>query len=127
MPKRSTAITITATLFAGFYAASTFSLEFKNTHTGVGPLTPAAAAFVNAILCMIVAIGETSLFAPRIFEKKLRYENIHNIRPENYHLLVADVTQRTGLNVTNIEITDIDFLSDVANLQISYSETKQSD
>lgn len=94
---------------------------------GVGPLTPAAAAFVNAILCMIVAIGETSLFAPRIFEKKLRYENIHNIRPENYHLLVADVTQRTGLNVTNIEITDIDFLSDVANLQISYSETKQSD
>ena len=76
---------------------------------------------------MIVAIGETSLFAPRVFEKKIRYENINNIRPENYHLLVADITQRTGLNVTNIEITDIDFLSDIANLQISYSETKQSD
>jgi len=94
---------------------------------GVGPLTPAGAAFVNAILCMIVAIGETRLFAPRVFEKKIRYENINNIRPENYHLLVADITQRTGLNVTNIEITDIDFLSDIANLQISYSETKQSD
>ena len=94
---------------------------------GVGPLTPAGAAFVNAILCMIVAIGETSLFAPRVFEKKIRYENINNIRPENHHLLVADITQRTGLNVTSIEITDIDFLSDIANLQISYSETKQSD
>lgn len=94
---------------------------------GVGPLTPVAAAFVNAILCIIVAIGETSLFAPRIFDKKIRYENINNIRPENYHLLVADITQRTGLNVTSIEITDIDFLSDVANLQISYRESKQSD
>jgi hypothetical protein len=91
---------------------------------GVGPLTPVGAAFVNAILCFIVAIGETSLFAPRVFEKRIRYENINNIRPENYHLLVADITQRTGLNVTNIEITDIDFLSDIANLQISYSETK---
>ena len=39
MPKRSTAITITATLFAGFYAASTFSLESKNTHTGVETYT----------------------------------------------------------------------------------------
>ena len=91
---------------------------------GVGPLTPEGATFVNAILCIIVAIGETSLFAPRVFEKRIRYENINNIRPENYHLLVADITQRTGLNVTNIEITDIDFLSDIANLQISYSETK---
>lgn len=91
---------------------------------GVGPLTPEGAAFVNAVLCIIVAIGETSLFAPRVFEKRIRYENINNIRPENYQLLVADITQRTGLNVTNIEITDIDFLSDIANLQISYSETK---
>lgn len=93
---------------------------------GVGPLTPMGAASVNAILCIIVAVGETSLFAPRVFEKKIRYENINNIRPENYHLLVADITQRTGLNVTNIEITDIDFLSDIANLQISYSESPQT-
>lgn len=34
MPKRSTAITITATLLAGFYAASTFSLDSKTTHKG---------------------------------------------------------------------------------------------
>jgi len=92
---------------------------------GVGPLTSSAAAFINAILCMIVAIGETSFFAPRVFEKKIRYENIQNIRPENHHLLVADVTQRTGLNVTNVEITDVDFLNDIANLQVSYSENKK--
>ncbi|MDG2018688.1 MAG: DUF4956 domain-containing protein [Porticoccaceae bacterium] len=92
---------------------------------GVGPLNPASAVFVNGLLCLIVAIGETSLFAPRVFEKNIRYENIHNIRPENYHILVADITERTGLDVKNIEITNIDFLNDIANLKVSHSEIKK--
>ena len=89
-------------------------------------LTFVSAAFVNAILCVMVAFGETSLFAPRVFEKTIRYENIHNIRPENYHLLVADIKERTGLNVKAIQVNNIDFLSDVANLKVSYSETPQT-
>lgn len=39
MCKRSAAITISATLFSGFYAASTCSLETKYTYTGVKALT----------------------------------------------------------------------------------------
>ena len=93
---------------------------------GVGPLTFVSAAFVNAILCVMVAFGETSLFAPRVFEKTIRYENIHNIRPENYHLLVADIKERTGLDVKAIQVNNIDFLSDVANLKVYYSETPQT-
>jgi hypothetical protein len=91
---------------------------------GVGPLEPSSAAFVNSILCIIVAVGETNLFAPRIFEKNIRYENIHNIRPENYELLVADIKERTGLDVKDIEILNIDFLSDIANLKVFYGESK---
>lgn len=89
---------------------------------GVGPLTPLSAAFVNSILCIIVAAGETNLFAPRIFEKNICYENIHNIRPENYELLVADIKERTGLDVKGIEILNIDFLSDIANLKVFHGE-----
>ena len=89
---------------------------------GVGPLTAVSAAFINSLLCLIVAAGESSLFAPRIFEKSIRYENIHNIRPENYHLLVADIKERTGLNVKGIQVNNIDFLSDVANIKVSYEE-----
>ena len=63
-----------------------------------------------------------NLFAPRIFEKNIRYENIHNIRPENYELLVADITERTGLDVKAIEIINIDFLSDIANLKVFHGE-----
>ena len=93
---------------------------------GVGPLTAASAAFINSLLCLIVAAGESSLFAPRIFEKSIRYENIHNVRPENYHLLVEDIIERTGLDVQNIEISNIDFLSDIANLKVSYKEDKRA-
>ncbi|MDG1693361.1 MAG: DUF4956 domain-containing protein [Porticoccaceae bacterium] len=89
---------------------------------GVGPLSFLSAAFVNAILCVMVAVGETGLFAPRVFEKTIRYENIHNIRPENHHLLVADIEERTGLDVKDIQINNIDFLSDVASIKVSYSE-----
>ncbi|MGB1327739.1 MAG: DUF4956 domain-containing protein [Porticoccaceae bacterium] len=91
---------------------------------GVGPLTPLSAAFVNGLLCIIVAAGETSLFAPRIFEKNIRYENIHNIRPENYDQLVADITERTGLDIKGIEIINIDFLSDIANLKVFHNEER---
>ena len=89
---------------------------------GVGPLTPVSAAIVCSILCVVVAIGETTVFAPRIFEKNIRYENIHNIRPENYDLLVADIKERTGLDVKSIEILNIDFLSDIANLKVLHGE-----
>ena len=89
---------------------------------GVAPLTPVSAAIVCSILCVVVAIGETTVFAPRIFEKNIRYENIHNIRPENYELLVADITERTGLDVKAIEIINIDFLSDIANLKVFHGE-----
>ncbi|MGB0473436.1 MAG: DUF4956 domain-containing protein [Porticoccaceae bacterium] len=91
---------------------------------GVGPLTAFSASFVCGLLCAIVAVGETTIFAPRIFEKNIRYENILNIRPENYDLLVADITERTGLDVKSIEIINIDFLSDVANLKVFHGEAK---
>ena len=89
---------------------------------GVGPLTPISATIVCSIMCTIVALGETTLFAPRIFEKNIRYENIHNIRPENYDLLVTDIKERTGLDVKSIEILNIDFLSDIANLKVLHGE-----
>jgi len=89
---------------------------------GVGPLSVVNLAFVNALLCAIVAFGETSLFAPRVFEKTIRYENIQNIRPENYAILISDIQERTGFNIQRVEISSIDFLSDVANLKVFHYE-----
>jgi hypothetical protein len=58
--------------------------------------------------------------------KKLTYEVIENIRPENYDLLLEDLRRRTGLPVRRVEIGRIDFLRDSAQLQIFYDEPEDA-
>ncbi len=58
--------------------------------------------------------------------KKIVYERIDLIVPERYDDLVTDLTQRTGLNINRIEIGNIDFLRDTANIRIFYYEDEQT-
>jgi tellurite resistance protein TehA-like permease len=68
------------------------------------------------------------LFITWILERNVRqaatkivlYERIALIVPEKYDELLADLKQRTGLNIDKIEIGHIDFLRDVAYLKIYY-------
>ena len=53
---------------------------------------------------------------------KLTYERIELIKPENHHLLLQDLRQRTGLPIKRFEIGRIDFLRDVTELKIYYDE-----
>lgn len=56
--------------------------------------------------------------------KTIVYEKIDLIKPENYNLLHADLTERTGLNsITRIEVGRIDFLRDTCRLKIYYEES----
>jgi hypothetical protein len=52
--------------------------------------------------------------------KKIVYENIENIKPENYDLLKTELEGRTGILINKIEIGDIDFLKDSATIIIYY-------
>ena len=54
--------------------------------------------------------------------KKVTYERIELIKPENLPLLLEDLRQRTGLVVKRCEICRIDFLRDTAELRIYYDE-----
>lgn len=56
--------------------------------------------------------------------KKITYEKIENIRPENYDLLKSDIEERTGLKINKLVIEDIDFLKDSANIIIHYNKDK---
>jgi hypothetical protein len=68
------------------------------------------------------------LFITWILERNVRqaatkivlYERIALIVPEKYDELLADLKQRTGLNIDKIEIGHIDFLRDVVYLKIYY-------
>ncbi|MCK0190939.1 DUF4956 domain-containing protein [Arenibacter sp. F20364] len=52
--------------------------------------------------------------------KSVVYENIENIKPENYQILKRDLENRTGLQINKITIGKVDFLKDTAELTIFY-------
>ena len=56
----------------------------------------------------------------RTSTKIILYEKIENIRPERRKELIADLAERTGLKILDVEIGHIDFLRDVAYINITY-------
>lgn len=58
--------------------------------------------------------------------KKIVYERIDLIVPDRYDDLMADLRERTGLNINRIEIGNINFLRDTANILIFYYEDEQT-
>lgn len=82
----------------------------------IAPLPHYELALLNVLICALAVLGEASFFAPRVFEKKINYDTIENIKPERHHLLLADLEARTGLKIIKFEIGQIDYLTDSARL-----------
>jgi len=57
--------------------------------------------------------------------KKIIYEKIELITPENQDRLVDDLRERTGLAVSRVEIGRIDFLCDTAEIRIYYDDVQR--
>ena len=57
---------------------------------------------------------------------RVMYEKIELIKPENHELLLKDLRERTGLNIHRYHIRRIDFLRDVARIDVFYHENKES-
>lgn len=79
---------------------------------------------INLLISGFAAFAESLLFMPNLIEKTIQYEKIDNIKPQNRELLLADLKQRTGLNIQTVQIENIDFLRDTALLKIYYLETE---
>lgn len=52
--------------------------------------------------------------------KRITYERIELITPANRQRLLEDLSERTGLIVTRVEVGRIDFLRDIAELVVYY-------
>ncbi len=80
-----------------------------------------------ANITLIVLAGAFELWSARkqrTSTKIILYEKIENIVPERRQELIADLEQRTGLKVLDIEIGHIDFLRDVAYIKLTYPLSK---
>jgi len=80
--------------------------------------------FANVALICLAGGFELWMTRKRIGTKIILYEKIENIRPENREALLADLKERTGLQITDAEIGHVDFLRDVAYIKVKYTLAK---
>ena len=76
--------------------------------------------FANVVIILLALGFEAWQVRKRTSTKIILYEKIENIKPENRAALIADLEERTGLKVLDIEIGHIDFLRDVAYIKMTY-------
>jgi hypothetical protein len=76
--------------------------------------------FANSVVVISITILEKFWHLKQQISKEIIYEDIVNIKPENYNLLKADLENRTGLTINSIKIGNVDFLKDTAKLTIFY-------
>lgn len=77
----------------------------------------------NVIVVITIFIIERLLFRENTLTKTITYEKIENIKPEMREILIKDLEERTGLQITEVEIGSIDFLKDTTSLTIKYLKT----
>jgi hypothetical protein len=85
-----------------------------------GKMSYAEIFTANGLIIFVLYLTEKFWFSQRVVTKEISYEIIENIKPENKHLLRADLEKRTGLEISKIEVGKIDFLRDTAQIVIHY-------
>lgn len=58
------------------------------------------------------------------FQMNVMYEKIDLVKRERRQEMLADLCERTGLAVTDAEVQNINFLRDVAELKVTYSNRR---
>ncbi len=82
---------------------------------------------LNSIVCVTAIFIDSKILQSKYASKIIIYEKIELIKPENYDELLMDIIDRTGLDVKKIEVLDIDFLKDVAKLNITYLPIEEAE
>ncbi len=78
--------------------------------------------FVNAIIIIVAFLFDTGVLFKKEIVKLINYENIELIKKENHAELIADIKNRTGINIHRVTIGKIDFLKDSAQIKVYYYE-----
>ena len=76
--------------------------------------------FTNAAIVAIVWGFERVWFVKHESSKLVLFEKIELVKPENYALLLLDLTKRTGLEIHRAEVGKINFMRDTAEVKVFY-------
>ncbi|PCJ23088.1 MAG: DUF4956 domain-containing protein [Flavobacteriales bacterium] len=78
--------------------------------------------FTNITIIVAAYLMEKVFLLKHESRKDVLYEKIENVKPENHKQLIADLKERTGLNINRVQIGKIDFLRDTVRIIIYYYE-----
>jgi hypothetical protein len=73
----------------------------------------------NMLIVAVVWLCESLLKV--VPYKLIQYDRIELTKPERHDDLIADIRERTGLDVINIEVGGIDMLRDMAVIKVFYN------
>jgi hypothetical protein len=89
---------------------------------GSKQVTYAELLLTNALVLFVTYGLERMMMLRHESKKIINYEKIDLIKPESRQQLIEDLEERTGLKINRIEVGKIDFLRDVARLNVYYFE-----
>jgi hypothetical protein len=85
-------------------------------------ISHAELIFANLMIVFVTFGMERIWLLKGESRKNIIYEKIELIVPERRDELLADLKERTGIDIIRVEVRRIDFLKDTANLRIFYYE-----
>ena len=81
-----------------------------------------ALLFTNTALVGLTYFLEKYWQNNLLASMKIDYEKIENVKPENHEALLADLKERTGLNIQDFQFSRMNFLRDTVRINIYYKE-----
>ena len=82
--------------------------------------------FTNFIIVAVTYGLEKIWLLKHETRKTINYEKIELIKPSMKEELMKDLRDRTGLNITRVEVRRIDFLRDTAQIRIFFFEDEEA-
>jgi hypothetical protein len=76
--------------------------------------------FTNLVILLITYGFEKLWLLKHESVKEIIYEKIELIKPDKYQEMLSDLQSRTGLKINRFEVGRIDFLKDIARINIYY-------
>lgn len=90
-------------------------------------LTIAQTLLANVLLIAAIWVTELEIGLKHVSSKLIAYDDVSKIKPSQRAELIADLQERTGLRVTQVEVGHIDFLRDMAMLRVFYEADAKTD
>lgn len=81
----------------------------------------------NIIILATMCLCEFLLLSTNEVSKLIQYDRIELIKPEKHDELIADLKQRTGLDITRLRIGSVDMLRDSAIIKVYYKDNGDID